>query len=342
MSPQRTSSLPHIGGSTGTGCTVEIVVPLFNEQDNVTVLHERLRSVCHSLQLPTKITYVNDGSVDDTRRLLTEIVDREPAVQVIELSRNFGHQAAIAAGLAHADGDAVVLLDGDLQDPPEVIPELVAAWQAGADVVVAQRTTRQESGWRRLAFALFHKTFKYLADCRIIPHTGTFSLMDRKVLDAVNQLGESHRFFPGLRTLVGFREAIVLYDRHERLHGAPKQSFRRLVRYAADGIFSFSFKPLRLLTFLGLTVMMAGIVTAGIFIGKRLLGLETAPMGFTTLACAVFAIGGIQIAAVGILGEYVGRIFEQVKQRPAYFVAEVKTHPANAQSRPTRQIRRAA
>ncbi len=313
--------------------TIEIVVPLFNEQENVDELHRRLRAVCESLAFPTTITYVNDGSTDLTGPMLNDIASCEYGVQVIELSRNFGHQAAITAGLSHADADGVVLLDGDLQDPPEVIPELVTAWQQGADVVVAQRSSRRESGLRRLGFSLFHRTFKYLADCRITPDTGTFSLMDRRVLEAVNQLGESHRFFPGLRSLVGYRETIVQYDRHDRRHGAPKQSLRRLFRYAADGVFSFSFKPLRLLTLVGLTILLTSLITAGIFITKRLLGIETAPIGFTTLACAIFAIGGIQIAAVGILGEYVGRIFEEVKRRPAYFVADIK--PARAELRST-------
>jgi glycosyltransferase involved in cell wall biosynthesis len=239
----------------------------------------------------------------------------------VELSRNFGFQGALAAGLAAAQAaDAAVTMDADLQDPPEVIPELVRAWRGGAEVVRAVRRSRQETGVRRAGFDLFHAVFGKLVDIPIESNTGTFGLLGHHALQAFVQLPERHRFFPGLRSWIGFTTADVGYDRQERAAGAPKQTLRRLVRYAVDGFFSFSYLPLRFLTYTGILVSGLGFALGLFFIVKRLLGIETATTGFTTLVALVTFLGGIQLIGIGVLGEYLGRVYDEVKQRPIYLV----------------------
>lgn len=306
---------------------IEVVVPLFNEAENVSELHRRLLAACEKTGQCWKITFVDDGSSDETVELLLNRTQGDSRFQIIELSRNFGHQAAISAGLNQVAADAVILLDGDLQDPPELIPELVAAWKEGAKVVLARRRSRQEKGMRRIGFEVFHAIYNYLIDTHVPPHTGTFSLLDREALAALNDLPEAHRFFPGLRSWVGFSQAVVEYDRQDRHKGVPKQTLRRLFSYAANGVLSFSFKPLRLMTFAGFAICAVAFLTMLTFVIKRLLGLEPAPLGFTTLCCAVFGLGGFQLIGMGILGEYIGRIFEESKRRPLYVL---KSRPRSA------------
>jgi polyisoprenyl-phosphate glycosyltransferase len=239
----------------------------------------------------------------------------------VELSRNFGFQSALSAGLAHAAGsDAVVTMDADLQDPPEVIPELVAAWRGGADIVRAVRRTRAEQGLRRAGFDLFHTFYGRLIDYPIEPNSGTFGLLGGPAVAAFNQLPERNRFFPGLRAWIGFVTADVLYDRQERAAGVPQQTFRRLVRYALDGLFSFSHLPLRLLTYAGVFIAVIGFAIGGFFITWRLLGFENSQQGFTTLVTLVLFLGGVQLIGIGVLGEYLGRVYDEVKQRPNYIV----------------------
>jgi dolichol-phosphate mannosyltransferase len=317
--------------------TIEAVIPLFNEEENVAELHRRLVGAMTATGQSWRITYVDDGSSDGTVERLSELIEGAGNCHIVRLSRNFGHQPAITAGLACAEGDAVILLDGDLQDPPELIPELAKAWQAGAQIVIARRRSRQERGLRRLGFDAFHALFKYLIDIEVPPHTGTFCLLDRTALDALNGLPESHRFFPGLRAWIGFRQTFVEYDRQERHKGAPKQTFTRLFRYAADGVLSFSFRPLRLITFGGFAICGLAFVLAVWFAVKRMLGLETAPLGFTTLCCAVFGLGGLQLTGLGIVGEYIGRIYEESKGRPLFIINRDSPRAANFKTSDHRQ-----
>ena len=211
-------------------------------------------------------------------------------------------------------------MDADLQDPPEVIPELVAAWRNGADIVRASRRSRSETGLRRAGFDLFHSLYGRLTDYPIEPNTGTFGLLGRAALEAFNGLPERHRFFPGLRAWIGFTTADVSYDRKPRAAGQPQQSFRRLVRYAMDGLFSFSYLPLRLLSYCGLFVAGIGFAAGVFFAIRRILGIETAATGFTTLVTLILFLGGIQLIGIGVLGEYLGRIYDEVKHRPQYIV----------------------
>lgn len=300
---------------------ISVVVPVYNEEAVLPELFSRLAAIFNSHpDLAWQAVLVNDGSKDRTVELVRAQAAADKRFELVELSRNFGFQAALAAGLAHARGDAVVTMDADLQDPPECIGAMVARWREGADVVQAVRRSRQETGLRRIGMDLFHGFFSRISDFPIAANTGTFGLMDRAAVDALNRLPERNRFFPGLRSWVGFETAEILYDRQERAAGQPQQTFRRLLRYATDGVFSFSYLPLRLLTYTGTCVSLLGFVVGVFFIIRRLLGVEVAQTGFTTLVTLVLFLGGIQLIGIGVLGEYLGRIYDEVKQRPTYIV----------------------
>ncbi len=300
---------------------VTLVMPVFNEEKVLPTLFARLGALFDANPaMAWHAVLVNDGSRDASADLIRAHAARDPRFELLELSRNFGFQAALAAGLAHAKGDALVTMDADLQDPPELIVELVQAWQQGADVVRATRRSRQERGLRRLGMNLFHAFFDRISDFPIEPNSGTFGLLSRVAVDALNQMPERHRFFPGLRAWVGFRTTEVFYDRHERAAGVPQQTFRRLVRYAFDGVFSFSYLPLRLLTYTGLVTAGCGFALGLYFVIKRVLGIESAQTGFTTLVTLVLFLGGVQLVGIGVLGEYLARVYDEVKQRPLYLV----------------------
>jgi glycosyltransferase involved in cell wall biosynthesis len=311
-----------VRSSLPTVPVIAIVIPVFNEQAVLPELYARLTALFDSQpDYRWRAVLVDDGSRDKSATILREQNARDPRFELVELSRNFGFQSALAAGLEHArDSDAVVTMDADLQDPPEVIPEFVTAWRGGAEVVRATRRSRAETGLRRVGFDLFHALFRRLSDFPIEPNTGTFGLLGRDALQAYLQLPERHRFFPGLRSWIGFPSAAVYYDRQERAAGQPQQTFRRLVRYALDGVFSFSHLPLRLLTYTGVFVAMVGFAIGLFFIVRRLLGVEIAFTGFTTLTTLVLFLGGIQLIGIGVLGEYLGRMYDEVKQRPLFVV----------------------
>jgi glycosyltransferase involved in cell wall biosynthesis len=301
---------------------IAVVIPVYREEAVLPELFRRLDAVFATRPGEEWVTvFVNDGSRDRSGELLAARAAAVPGTRVLELSRNFGHQPALTAGLAHAaDADAAVTMDADMQDPPELIPQLVDAWRGGAEVVLAVRRSRAEGGLRRAGFETFHALFGRLTDFPIENNTGTFGLLDRAAVAAFNALPEKHRFFPGLRAWIGFSHADILYDRQERAAGQPAQTMRRLIRYALDGIFSFSKLPLRLLTYVGCVVGLTGFALGLYYVVKRLINAENAPMGFTTLAAVVLFIGGVQLIGIGILGEYLGRIYDEVKRRPNYIV----------------------
>jgi dolichol-phosphate mannosyltransferase len=304
-----------------------LVVPIYNEEELVHRLHKEVCTALEGLDMPWRVIYVNDGSRDRSLDLLLQVQREDPRVTVVELSRNWGHQAALTAGLSLADGDAVVLMDGDLQDPPRVIPELVTAWRKGAQVVLAQRRSRQERGVRRLLFGAFYKILGFLSDYPIPLNAGIFGLLDRQAVQAVNELTESNRYLPGLRAWVGFRTEVVYYDRAERAAGEPKQSLRKLARYALDAIFSFSYKPLRLSLFVGgctaAFAMLYGVLLLVCrLVGTGLFGLPVVD-GYTSTIVAILFLGGVQLMSIGILGEYLGRVYDEVKRRPLFFIRKI-------------------
>lgn len=306
---------------------ISLVVPILNEEPLIPTLHEEIERAVSILGDSVEIVYVNDGSTDRSLDVLKRAQQHDPRVVVVDLSRNWGHQSALSAGLSVASGAAVVLMDGDLQDPPSVIPEMVAVWRQGAEVVVAERRSRMEGGMRRLLFALFYRLLGFLSDYPIPLNVGIFGLLDRRAVDAVNALSETNRYLPGLRAWVGFRTRIILYDRRARVAGEPKQSLLRLFRYALDAIFSFSYKPLRLSLFAGFLVAAFAVSYGIVLTICRLLGMGflgyPVVVGYTSTIVAILFLGGTQLIAVGILGEYLGRVYDEVKRRPLFVIREV-------------------
>ena len=302
--------------------TICVVAPVYNERDGVDEFIRRTMAALDETEGDGSLILVDDGSCDGTAERVLELREREPRIALVTLSRNFGHQAALSAGLSRAEGDAVILIDADLQDPPELIPDLVDRWREGADVVLAERRSRRDSGVRRAGFALFHRFFRFVTDFPIPADTGVFGLLDRRAADQLRSLSERNRFLPGLRSWIGFRTDTVYYDRAERAAGEPKQTLRRLARYAMDGVLSFSYKPLRLMTWAGAMISLLGFSLASYFVAKRLLGIETAETGFTTLVTLILFMGGVQLLALGLVSEYIARIYDEVKNRPLFIIAE--------------------
>ena len=302
---------------------ISVVIPIFNEEETLPELLRRTTTALDATGRPWELLFVDDGSRDRSADLLRAAHATDPRIKLITLSRNFGHQPAITAGVHHARGDAVILIDGDLQDPPELIPELVTKWSEGTQVVLAQRRTRAaERGARGIGFRLFYPLLRRVSDLPSAPDAGIFGLMDRTVVDHFNKFPERNRFIPGLRQWLGFRQAAVEYDRLPRAAGEPKQTLGRLVKYAMDGMVSFGYRPLRVATWFGFACAAVGFVIALFFIARRIFFKDPAVTGFTTLLTMMMFIGGIQLITIGILGEYTGRIYEEVKQRPLYVVAE--------------------
>lgn len=303
---------------------IAVVIPVFNEEPVLSELFLRLEAVFSArAEHEWLAILVDDGSRDASASLISARGCIDPRFQLLSLSRNFGHQAALLAGMDEArkrDVNAVITIDADLQDPPELIPQLLDGHLAGAEVVLAVRRSREDRGLRRLGFDLFHRFFNSLTDFEIVSNTGTFGLLGRDALAALSALPERHRFFPGIRAWVGFQTAEVLYDRKDRAAGKPAQTLGRLARYALDGIFSFSYLPLRLMTYVGLCCAGLGGVLAVFFIARRLAGIEIAFTGFTTLVTLTLCLGGIQLIGIGIIGEYLARVYDEVKQRPLYIV----------------------
>src|SRR4051812_41067853 len=300
---------------------ISVVVPIFNEQENLPELRRRVSAALDSTGEPWELILVNDGSRDASPEMIRAYHEQDPRIKLIDLSRNFGHQPAVTAGIHHARGACVVLIDGDLQDPPEVIPEMVAKWKEGHKVVLGERRSRAEGGTRGVGFRLFYPIFRRISDLPSAPDAGIFGLMDRAVVNEFNKLPERNRFIPGLRSWLGFKQTSVLYDRQDRAAGKPKQTLRRLIRYAMDGMLSFSIKPLRVATYLGFLVSIASF-GLGLFYIVTFFAWHKQVTGFTTTIVSVLFLGGVQLISVGILGEYIGRIYEELKQRPLYVVQE--------------------
>src|SRR5579863_7109783 len=282
---------------------VSVVVPIYNEEELILRFHEAVANALEPVGGDWEVVYVNDGSTDSSLELLKGLQAIDPHVVVVELSRNWGHMGAISAGLKTARGRAVILMDGDFQDPPEVLPQLIESWRKGAEVVVAVRSSRQES--RKLLaalFPLFYRVLGSLSDYPIPLNAGIFSLMDRKAVDAVVALRERNRYLPGLRAWVGYKNAIVYYDRHDRAAGDGKLSFISRIKYAMDAITSFSYKPLRLSFAL---FLMVASMSALMLLCMPFSGSMIAATGFG-VGAAVFFVGGLMLLCMGVLGEYLG------------------------------------
>jgi glycosyltransferase involved in cell wall biosynthesis len=298
---------------------ISVVVPVYNEEATLAELYRRTATQLEQVGEEWELIFVDDGSSDGSGPALRALREKDKRVKVVELSRNFGHQQALTAGIESATGACVVLMDGDLQDPPEVIPALVQKWRDGYQVVFAERRSRKDRGLRSIGFLVFYPVFRLLSDLPATQQAGVFGLMDRVVIDEFIQLRESNRFIPALRSWLGFRQAGVAYDREERGAGQPKQSLGSLVKYAMDGVISFSYKPLRAATLMGFVTSAAALVLA-VFYFVTFFTMNKPITGFTTIIVCVLFIGGVQLICVGILGEYIGRIYEEVKRRPLFVV----------------------
>lgn len=301
---------------------LSIVVPMHNESQNVQAFYDRVAGVLDGLGETWEIVCVNDGSRDDTLAQLTELHLRDPRVKVIDLSRNFGKEIALTAGLDHATGDAVIPIDADLQDPPELIPELLAKWREGYEVVNATRRSRQGETWVKKATAnAFYRALEKMTSIRIPRNTGDFRLISRPAMDALRRLPERNRFMKGLFAWVGFRQATVYFDRHPRHAGVTTWNYWRLWNLALDGITSFSSLPLRIWSYLGAGIALCAFFYASFLILRTLFFGIDLP-GYASIMVTILFIGGIQLIGLGVLGEYLGRIFEEVKQRPMYLIRE--------------------
>lgn len=299
-----------------------IVAPVFNEEETVPYFYREVVAVMEQLGEPFEIVLINDGSRDGSYRVMREIHAQDPRVRVIDFSRNFGHQIAISAGLDHARGQCVVIIDSDLQDPPGVIPELIQRWKEGAEVVYAQRRQRTgETRFKLLTASLFYRIIGQITSVHIPRNTGDFRLLDRRVVDALVTMREHHRFMRGLSMWVGFRQEAVQYDRHERFAGTTKYPLKKMLRFSMDAITSFSTIPLQLATTFGF--FLAGISLVGIILAIVLRLVNHAIVGQASTLILVLFMGGIQLIFLGVIGEYLGRIYDEVRARPLYIVREV-------------------
>lgn len=314
---------------------LSVVVPCFNEQDVILLTYRKLVDVLGNTGFGLQIVFVDDGSHDSTSDIVIDLAKDDPRVKTVLFSRNFGHQAAVSAGLANADGDAVVVIDADLQDPPEVVVQMIQKWLDGADVVYGIRTNRKEHLLKRIGYKVFYRMFQQLASINAPADAGDFSLIDRKVLDVINQLPERNRFFRGLRAWSGFRQAGVTYERAARAAGSTKYPLGKLIRLGSDGIFSFSTAPLTGVFLVGITMSIMSFIVLVLVLVLRtfdipIFGMRASDVqGFSSTILTTLLIGGIQLVSTGVLGEYIGRIYHETKGRPSYVIRDKIARPAS-------------
>jgi dolichol-phosphate mannosyltransferase len=301
-----------------------LIIPIYNEEETIPELYRRVSDVMDSLDDSVELILINDGSRDRSLNLMRELQERDARVCYISFARNFGHQAAVTAGLNFARGQVIVVLDADLQDPPELIPKMIESWQAGYHVVYAQRTKRKKESWfKRLTAYVFYRLLRQLADVDIPADTGDFCLMDRQVVDVLNSMPERNRYIRGLRAWIGFRQTAVKFERDPRFAGEVKYTFKKSLALAINSLVSFSKIPLRISTYLGLFSALIALLMALLVLYWRLQQPDSPVTGLATILIAVFFLGSVQLISIGILGEYIGRIYEEVKGRPAYTIAEI-------------------
>ncbi len=305
-----------------------VVAPVFNEEGSLREFHRRTRAVMDSFDGPAELILVFDGSRDRSPEIGRELRAQDPRIKIVNFSRNFGHQVAISAGIDYAQGDAVIILDSDLQDPPEVIPELIAKWKEGYAVVYAQREKRKgETLFKLFTASLFYRVIQRLASIDIPPDTGDFRLIDRQVVLALRKMHEHHRFMRGLAVWVGFKQTGIRYVRQERFAGSTQYPLRKMVKFAADAITGFSYVPLQLATTMGFWISGLALVTIPIVALLRIFLGQTFFAGQATTLISVLFLGGVQLIFLGIIGEYLGRIYDEVKNRPLYITTEAPPTP---------------
>lgn len=299
---------------------LSIIIPFYNEQEVIRDCQQRISAAVQTIDMQVEMLYINDGSQDNTLNVLISLMEQDNRIKIIDLSRNFGKEAAMTAGLDVAQGDAVVVIDADLQDPPELIVEMVKAWRTGFDVVYAKRTSRKgESIFKKVTARLFYKLMNKMSDYEIPENVGDFRLMSRQAVDALNQVRERKRFMKGLFAWIGFPQTAIEYSRDPRLAGKTKWNYRKLTKFAIEGISSFTQKPLRLAAYAGVITALGAFGLGMYYIIKTMLFGEVI-QGFPTLITVILFFSGVQLLSIGILGEYIGHMFIESKQRPLYFV----------------------
>lgn len=302
--------------------TFSIIAPIYNELDNLAELTRRVREVMASIQGTWELLLVDDGSTDGSTERILELAKQDEHIRPVIFARNFGHQIAVTAGLDYARGDATIIIDGDLQDPPEVIPDLISKWKEGFEVVYAVRLEREGETWlKKVSAGLFYRIIYCITDVKIPLDTGDFRLLDRKVVDVMNRMREKHRFLRGMASWVGFRQIGVPYKRSARFTGKTKYPFSKMLKLAINAITGFSYFPLQLATYFGFGSAGLAIIAIPVVIIMRLSG-KGAFLGQATTLLAVLFLGGVQLICLGVLGEYLGRIYDEVKGRPLYIVRE--------------------
>ncbi|MEO8576704.1 MAG: glycosyltransferase family 2 protein, partial [Gemmatimonadales bacterium] len=300
---------------------ISVVVPLYNEHEVIEALHSRLLQVLAPAFPSFEVVFVNDGSKDESPQMLDQIARSDSRFKAIHFSRNFGHQAAVTAGLHAVSGQTVVVIDADLQDPPELIRQMIEKWDEGFDVVYAQKMRRDGIGpLKRSAYYLYYRILGSLSDIEVPPDTGDFCLMDRQIVDLLNAMPERNRYVRGLRAWLGFRQTAILFERPARFAGETKYPFRRMVGLAMDGILSLSKAPLRLAMYLGFFTSAVSFFLLIYFIGERLFGSAQLTKGWASTIVVILFLGGVQLICLGVIGEFIGRIYDEVKQRPLYVV----------------------
>jgi glycosyltransferase involved in cell wall biosynthesis len=312
--------------------TLSIVIPIYNEEKTLRELHSRLTAVLNQLEVQSEVILVDDGSKDASFDLMKDIHTHDARFKALQLSRNFGHQIAISAGIDSASGDVVILMDGDLQDPPELLPRMIDLWKDGHEVVYAVKKSRKENPLKRAAFRSFYRLLHGLSSIHIPMDAGNFSLMDRKVIDVMRSMPERHRYISGLRAWAGFKQTGVEFDRPARFAGKPQMSLSRLVQLALDGIFSFSNVPLRVAVYVGLCSALIAFA-GGLFVIYEKLFTDKAILGWASTIVSVTFLGGLILMTLGIIGEYVGRIYDEVKQRPLYVIRRLVGFDAGKQGK---------
>jgi glycosyltransferase involved in cell wall biosynthesis len=314
--------------SSESPLTLSVVVPVYNEQEVLPTFHSRLTKVLSGLNEKCEVIYIDDGSIDKSREIITSFSITSCAVKYIALSRNFGKEAAMSAGLQQAKGIAVVVIDADLQDPPELIPLMLDGWRKGGDIVNMQRSSRHgESFFKRFSASCFYRLLNWMSDITIAENVGDFRLLSREVVDHINELPERNRYMKGIFAWPGYKQIVIPFERDARFCGESKWNYLQLLGLAMDGISSFSIKPLRIATLFGVMTLLSALGYAAVVAGKVLL-LGEAAAGYPLMMLVLLALGGVQLLSIGLLGEYIGRIFIESKQRPLYFIQEVSETPS--------------
>ncbi|MBO9542048.1 glycosyltransferase family 2 protein [bacterium] len=302
---------------------VSVIIPIFNEEEIIAELYRRMTVVMEGMAEPYELVLVNDGSRDTSLQKMQELAAKDQRLKIVDFSRNFGHQVAITAGMDHASGEAIVIIDADLQDPPEVIPRLVERWREGYDVVYAVRAKRHgDTFFKRVTAAGFYRILHRITSVDIPVDTGDFRLMSRRAVDALKQVRERHRFIRGLVSWIGFKQIGVEFVREERFAGETKYPLKKMLKFAFDGITSFSFLPLQLATYLGFFASLLAFLGIFAVVGLKLFTSLPLP-GWASLMVCTLLLGGVQLITLGIIGEYIGRIYDEVKQRPLYFTKDL-------------------